>query len=416
MAADREGYPVFRMAFQMVFLALLGTIFSFSTWSERFVGTPAQPGPFPNWTHRELGLVYSMGILGCYATPVGGFLYDALGATPTYLVGLLLALLGVGGMIATMHLDLVADEYTACAMGFFYYLEEQGASTLYMGIAMDTLLHFPVRNLTTSMGLVALGYSMSSIIMGLVLSQVTVGVLPLFTCLAAAMCAFTLARVLCLGDVGSHKYHKVDEQDGGGSYAEALSSPPFWRMLLLSAACLAPCTALLGFVKEAGDAAGLHGAVLAEVVFITNGLGRLVVGYAYDGLRHIPSEQALRYALFGSTAGFALMLLRCLGLHGNVLLWAGCALTAFCFGGCAPLVPAFVRDHFRGSISGGVLSLHHLTVAVSNFVFIWIAGPTRVDESRGFVVPFAAGAGLSALALGATAGGLAAAAAGAGQK
>jgi hypothetical protein len=86
------------MVFQVFFLLSLGSIYTFSSWANLFIGTrsnpglglPARLGPFPNWRLSDLDFLYSWGILGAFSMPVGGYLHDRFGAMTTFVLGLAL--------------------------------------------------------------------------------------------------------------------------------------------------------------------------------------------------------------------------------------------------------------------------------------------------------------------------------------
>merc|ERR1719410_87885 len=96
------GYPFGRMMFQVFFMLFLGTVYTFSSWANLFIGTrsnpglglPGSPGPFPTWHLSDLDSVYSMGILGAFSMPVGGYFHDRFGTATTLILGLALMLSG----------------------------------------------------------------------------------------------------------------------------------------------------------------------------------------------------------------------------------------------------------------------------------------------------------------------------------
>jgi len=375
------------MAFHISFLMVLGTIYAYSTWSEQFIRMRTGPGPFPTWTADDLGFVYSMGIFGAFLTPLGGIIYDFAGPTTTYIVGLTMALAGFAGMVAIMQVAAIPDHQARYMMGLLYYLEEQGSSTLYMGIALDTLVHFPAGNVSLSMGLVALGYSLSSVAFSFIASMWECSVTTLILFLAAAMTAFTVVRVAVLGDISAAKWHPVSAGEEEPSLADVVRKPAFRGLILASFLGLSLCTSLLGFVKPLGDASGTNGAELAQATLVTNCIGRVGAGFLYDYCRHIPSQSALFIVIVGVAAGFALLVLQS-SLSGSlVVLWAGCLCVTFPYGSSAPVSAAYIKDYFPASLNGTVLGLHHVAIAVGNFFFMSALGPTETRTAEGFKKP-----------------------------
>mmetsp|Transcript_12004 Transcript_12004/g.29781 ORF Transcript_12004/g.29781 Transcript_12004/m.29781 type:complete len:416 (-) Transcript_12004:77-1324(-) len=386
---SNEPYPVLRMVFQVAFLMVLGTIYAYSTWSNQFRGSLLDPGPFPTWTADDLGFVYSMGIFGAFLTPIGGVIYDRTSPTTTYLVGLCMALTGFAGMIGVIQAGVLTDLQARYVIGFLYYLEEQGSSTLYMGIALDTLVHFPAKNVSLSMGLVALGYSLSSVLFSFVIDQWQMSVVNLFVLVGALMSAFTVARVCILGDVASSEWQQVStvDEDKEASLSDALRTPAFRSLFIASFLGLSVGTSLLGFVEPLGDASGLSGAALAQGTLLANCFGRVVVGLAYDvWFRYIPSQRVF-FALIGSMAIAYFFLILYTFTGGSFLLWLGCLAAVFLYGSSPPVIAAFIKDYFSAGLNGTVLGLHHLSIALGNFVFMWALGPTQTRTSEGFLRP-----------------------------
>jgi len=379
MAPD-DVYPCGRMIFHLGFLMALGTIYAYSTWSPAFVNRS-----FPDWTSEDLGFVYSMGIFGAFATPFGGMLYDKLGPTATYVIGLALTLLGICGITAASQPGWLSQSQARYVVGLCYYLEEQGSSTLYMGIAMDTLVHFPAKNVSVSMGLVALGYGLSAVLMSFIVSSFQPSIIGLFWCLGVVLTLFCLMRVFLLGDFTHSGWQQVDEKEAI-SPSDALRTAPFRQLIIYSLGCLVPCTVLLSLLKSLGDAGGIDGSSVAQVALISNCFGRIVVGCGYDYYRDVPSHDALLIACAGITAGFGI-LLQSLGSIPSVLLWVGCVSVTFLFGGSAPLVGAFVKDHFPSSSSGTIFGLHQVSIAFGNLLWALFLGPTSTSESAGFIRP-----------------------------
>lgn len=397
VAQHDAPFPIARMMFQMIFLVTLGTLYGFSTWSYTFIGSKDKPGPFPSWTQTELGFVYSMGIFGGFATPLGGFLYDRLGASPTYVVGASLVLAGWAMITLIAFSGSVPAHSTHLAVGLCYAIEELGSGTLYMGVALDTLLNFPAKKVSVSMGLVALGYSLSSVGTALVVRLMQPNLWVIVSFITTVVPALAFIRVFILGapaasatpaEPGSKA--EADAVGGGATYGQAMSTPAFRILAANGILCLAPCCALLGFMKVAGDAVGTNGSNLATTALVANCVGRIAVGASYDLFRDaLPSSHALFALEVAMAVNFGALWYGSLQVQAAGTLTCGCLLVTLAFGGTAPVIGAYIKDSFDPSTSGFIMGVSQLCVAFANFAFNSAFGPTDVSRVAGFSTPFA---------------------------
>eukprot|EP00929_Paragymnodinium_shiwhaense_P014482 TRINITY_DN122395_c0_g1_i1.p1 TRINITY_DN122395_c0_g1~~TRINITY_DN122395_c0_g1_i1.p1 ORF type:complete len:416 (+),score=83.27 TRINITY_DN122395_c0_g1_i1:105-1352(+) len=374
-----EAYPAGRMIFQICFLLALGSLYSFSTWSEKF---NEKGGPFPHWTQADLSLVYSCGTFGAFATPVGGYIYSKYGQTATYAAGLALVLTGLSGMVVT--LKYVSADWSVPTMGAFYYLEEQGSSTLYMAIACDTLLHFPASKTSFSMGLVSLGFSLSSMASAWLVARVEMTLYHLLTGLGCTVMAFALLRIGLVGNIHSGVVDGKSGEDGGVDFAALLVAPRAHKLVCLSAA-LAPCVAFLSILKATGDIGASNGEWVVQMGFICNALGRILIGALFDIAKaHMSSGQAMVCLIAGLSGSFGLLwytlsgtMYHPLSFHAP-LVAASCGLVLLFFGGTSPIVSVYIKDSFSPHVQGMVLGLQQLCVAISNFAFNLLFAPVSM--------------------------------------
>jgi len=393
-----QPYPFLRMAFNISFLMSLGTLYAFSVWSHKFVR-----GPFAHWTPQDLQFVYSCGVFGAFASPFGGYLYDNIGPRTTYLVGLFLAILGYSciylvGMNSAAIAGPFASDFTVVLVGAAYGLEELGSGTIYIAIALDTLKHFPERYTSTSMGLVGLGYSMSSIVSSLVLPQLHVDLWTMFAGLAAAMTMFTVLRVLVLGDAGISASSAAKE-GGSISLYELVMMPRFLALSSVCAFLQGPAVAFLGFASVVGDSLVKNGSGFAQASCISNVLGRIVFGAGYDYFRSVPPQTVLSALSMASLFGYFMLASSSLSTFGGGSLqpWFGCCLVQFCFGASAPLMSVYIKDNFHSGSVGNVLGVVTLAAAFGSFLFGDLFAPTS-DEAQGLLHTFAAAGVMSLMA------------------
>eukprot|EP00405_Crypthecodinium_cohnii_P044853 CAMPEP_0206571732 /NCGR_PEP_ID=MMETSP0325_2-20121206/27815_1 /ASSEMBLY_ACC=CAM_ASM_000347 /TAXON_ID=2866 /ORGANISM="Crypthecodinium cohnii, Strain Seligo" /LENGTH=355 /DNA_ID=CAMNT_0054075781 /DNA_START=97 /DNA_END=1164 /DNA_ORIENTATION=+ len=326
-----------------------------------------------------------MGIFGAFATPVGGVLYDRFGATPTFWIGWLMAATGIVGLLIVTQPGLVPPAIAPYLVGLLYFVEEQGSSSLYMGICLDALVHFPAANTSFSLGLIAFGYSLSSVAAAFVVARFEPSIYGFLVFLGVAFTVFSFIRIFVLGDVESSGWENVESKKD--SSLGALATKPFFKLAAFALGCLVPCTALIGVLKGLGDSRGIDGNFLAQVALIANCMGRLAIGFSYDQFRVIPSEVALLIAATGLAFGFCMLLTSMSPtLTPLILTWLGVLLVSFMYGGIAPLSGAYVKDHFPSNAAGTAMGLFHLLVAIGNMLWtVYFPVNTPGDWTRSFM-------------------------------
>jgi len=291
----------------------------------------------------------------------------------------------------------VPELWQRSLVAFGYYLEEQGSCSIYMAIALDTLMRFPESSVGMSMGFVPVGYSFSSILTASVMLHQQPTLWQLFGFIASAASICTFWRVVVMGDLPCRESPKcATDAAPQVSYMTAMSSAPFGHLVLLHVLVLAPCTALLGLVKVVGNVGGVDGSVLAVMATVCNLAGGLISGAIYDKVRaSVSSGNAMLFIESCFTAAFAMMTVGC-WCHRPLTVASGALIVVFLFGCMCPLVTIYVKDNFADSENGLVWGVSGLTTSLANFAFIVFFVPVNIRSISDFSGTFATSAALAA--------------------
>jgi MFS family permease len=383
------------MAFYFLFLSCLGTVYAFSVWSELLLAA------FPSWTQPDLGLVYSAGIFGAFATPVGGFIYDNAGPVATYLAGVGLMAAGLGGIAACS----TYQDMPTAVVAFFYYVEEQGSSTLYMGILLDILLHFPRGRIALAAGIVSVGYAMAALLCAAVFEYLSPTLHGCLGGVGAAAAVMTAAR-LCMGT--PEKENAVAAVSSAASRAEYW--PALWTvpgLVLVGTGFLmkTPPTSLLGFLTSVGTAARIDGKSLFISTFVVGTAGRILGGLWFDSQRGSNRRWHPCVVMGALVAGEVLCFLglavacgwTALAAYLPVVVRVGCGGVLVLHGVGIPVLKAYAADAFHAQVVGLLIGLHEMTIAVSNLLFTLLLGPAAARVPADFFRTFLASAVVCAL-------------------
>lgn len=375
------------MMFQVFFMLFLGTVYTFSSWANLFIGTrsnpglglPGSPGPFPTWHLSDLDSVYSMGILGAFSMPVGGYFHDRFGTATTLILGLALMLSGFAAMYATAATTIVPEHWKVLAVGLGYFVEEAGSCTLYMAIALDTLATFPKGTVATSMAIVSISYTVSAILTSVVMLFMQPTLWQFFGFIAVSASVCTCIRLV----LGGAPQSKALQLEAAGikqeeSYCTAMSTPEFFHLWSLHVLILPSCTALLGLIKVVGNAGGIDGSMLAMWATVGNVMGGMLSGAVYDKFQTtVTSTDVILLLETGFVIVFGIMTLGC-RCDLSMTVASSSLVIVFLFGAVCPLCSVYVKENFADGAQGLMWGLTGFALAVTNFVFMRLVIPASV--------------------------------------
>ncbi len=318
-------------------------------WSVLSVPIAAE---FPAWSKAELSLTFTLVMtLFCVGCLVGGFLSKKL--SPKIYCFAAAALLLAGFCIASRTqtlLGLYIGFGVLCGFG----------SGLIYNAAMSTVGRwFPDRQGLIS-GILLMGFGISSFIAGKIFQAATPDVIGAwrgsFVVLGVISAAVVAVCGLLIRGPGpdfappaaaAGKKRAVNPVAAESEPLQTLKSPAFWLYylwaILLSAAGLAIVSQAAGMVREVGSSvAGNSVATIVGLISIFNGIGRILLGGAYDRAGRNVTMQIVNCG-FILTAAVLIFALRTGSL---ALIVVGFILGGLSYGGVTPTNSAFISSYF----------------------------------------------------------------------
>jgi OFA family oxalate/formate antiporter-like MFS transporter len=200
-----------------------------------------------------------------------------------------------------------------------------------------------------------------------------------FLCLGAAFGLLIVFTALFIKNPPAaaleHSSRNASGADGGSemSTAQMLRRSSFWIYFSWTVLLAASGLALLGhsslLAADMGGSAKLA-SLLTGAVSISNGSGRLLVGFLYD---KIGRRKSMYTVSLGCAAGFVIIFLA-LEARSLLLLTAGYVCAGFSFGGIVPINSAVCHSFYGGknyAMNFSVITLHMI---VSSFLGPFLAG------------------------------------------
>ena len=338
----KEGNRTVILITGTIMLLFLGLIYAWSIFRAPLTAI------FTDWTPTQISMTFSISIV-CFCT--GGFLAGKLSAKLRHRTILLIsaASIIVGFAVITLLFDETAPAKTLTILYIFYGILGGGG----VGLSYNTLLGiiarwFPGKTGMAS-GILLLGFGIGGLLLGNIVTMLSasVGIRYAFVILGVLLAVIIAIGAMIVKAPGAPAGAPAGTATAPAneirSYTlrEAVKTGSFWFLFLWT---IFMCIGGLLVINSAAPIAVRFGApaIMGLLVSVFNGVGRPVIGTAYD---RIGRKNAMLINTFIMLIGGACLILGSM-TESAVFIFIGLPLIGICYGGTPSLLSAATNKFF----------------------------------------------------------------------
>ena len=338
----KEGNRTVILITGTIMLLFLGLIYAWSIFRAPLTAV------FPDWLPTQISMTFSISIV-CFCA--GGFLAGKLSAKLKHRTIFLIsaASIIIGFAVITLLFDETSPTKTLTVLYIFYGILGGGG----VGLSYNTLLGviarwFPGKTGMAS-GILLLGFGIGGLLLGNIVSilSVSVGIRYAFVILGVLLAVIIAIGAMIVkapnAPLGSQVGTATAPTTEVKSYTlgEAMKTGSFWLLFLWT---VFMCIGGLLVINSAAPIAVRFGApaIMGLLVSVFNGVGRPVIGTAYD---RIGRKNAMMINTFIMLIGGACLILGSIS-ESAVFIFVGLPLIGICYGGTPSLLSAATNRFF----------------------------------------------------------------------